>query len=114
MNNHIKYIDIQVHPVHNGWKTVKDIEYKDLFITKGFYTNGANIPKILWSLIPPNDPMSFPAVVVHDYLCDMQQYEKADNYLEEILVYSKVHKWKRISIVGGVRFYTKWLRKIFK
>ena len=54
----------------------------------------------------------FPAVVVHDFLCDAGQYNKADDYLEEILTSSKVSKWKRISIVGGVRFYTKWLRGI--
>ena len=108
----LKYIDVIVHPVSNGWKVVKEIVYKDLIIPVGFYTNGANIPKILWSLIPPNDPMSFPAVVVHDYLCDALQFEKADDYLEEILISSDVSKWKRISIVSGVRFYTKFVRSI--
>ena len=112
MKSNLKYTDIRVHPVYDGWHTVDDITYRDIFIKKGFYTNGANIPKILWSLIPPNDPMSFPAVVIHDYLCDAGQYNKADDYLEDILVSSKVSKWKRVSIVGGVRFYTKWLRRI--
>ena len=112
MNNILRYNDIEVHPVYNGWQLLRDITYKDIIIPKDFYTNGANIPKILWTLIPPNDPMVFPAVVVHDYLCDEGLYEKADNYLEEILISTSVSMWKRKSIVIGVKFYTKWIRRL--
>ena len=112
MTNSLKYSEVHVHPVYNGWQIIHPLIYKDIIIRKGYYTNGANIPKVLWTLIPPNDPMVFPAVVVHDFLCDAGQYNKADDYLEEILTSSKVSKWKRVSIVGGVRFYTKWLRGI--
>ena len=111
MTDTLDYADVQVHPVKNGWKTVRRIFYKDLIIYTGYYTNGANIPRLLWRLIPPNDPMVFPAVVIHDYLCDMEQYRKADDYMEEILIKSEVPKWKRKSIVIGIRFYTKWIRR---
>jgi len=110
MTDKLKYIEVAVHPIDDGWITVNPILYRDIIIYKGYYTNGANIPRILWALIPPNDPSTFPAVVVHDYLCDKEEYIKADDYLEDILISSMVSKWKRISIVAGVRFYTKWMR----
>ena len=107
----LEYKDIHVHPVKNGWVTVKEIEFKDVIIPKGYYTNGANIPRLLWRLIPPNDPSVFHAVVVHDYLCDRKEYKKADDYMEHILIKAEVPKWKRKSIVKSIRFYTKWIRR---
>jgi len=109
--DNLEYVDVHVHPVKNGWITVKRIAYKDIIISEGYYTNGANIPRLLWRLIPPNDPSVFPAVVVHDYLCEVETYEKADDYMEEILIASEIPIWKRKSIVAGIRFYTKWIRR---
>jgi len=108
--DNLEYVDVHVHPVKNGWITVKRIEYKDIVISEGYYTNGANIPRLLWRLIPPNDPSVFPAVVVHDYLCEVETYKKADDYMEEILIASEIPMWKRKSIVIGIRFYTRWIR----
>jgi hypothetical protein len=104
------YSDVLVHPDKNGWIVSCRIQYKDVQINRGYHTNGANIPRLLWVFIPPNDPVSFPAVVVHDFLCDKAQYKKADTYLEEILIASDVSTWKRKAIVNGVKFYTKWIR----
>ena len=107
----LKYTDVHVHPIQDGWVTVKEIEFKDVIVPRGYYSNGANIPRLLWRLIPPNDPSVFPAVVVHDYLCDKEDYKKADDYMEDILIKSEVPKWKRKSIVSSIRFYTKWIRR---
>ena len=94
-----------------GWIVVKDILHKDLLIPKGYFTNGANIPRLLWRLIPPNDPMIFPGVVIHDFLCDRHEYKKADTYFEEILIASVIPTWKRKMVISGVKFYTKWIRR---
>ena len=107
----LKYTDVHVHPIQDGWITVKEIVFKDIIVPSGYYTNGANIPRLLWRLIPPNDPVVFPAVVVHDFLCDRKDYKKADDYMEDILIKSEVPKWKRKSIVKSIRFYTKWIRR---
>jgi hypothetical protein len=104
------YSDVVVHPEKDGWKTVVDINYKDVTVPTGYSSNGADIPRILWRIVPPNSPLIFPGVVVHDYLCDQKEYAKADQYFEEILIASNVPKWKRKSIIGGVKFYTKWIR----
>lgn len=51
-------------------------------VPKGYITNGANIPRMLWSIYPPNSPEYLSAVVVHDFLCDeaksYEDYQKAD------------------------------------
>ena len=110
MGETLEYKDVKVHPVSDGWITLEPIIYRDIYIPQGFFFNGGDIPRILWTLIPPNDPMIQPAVVVHDFLCNKKQYIKADNYYEEIAIQTKVKKWKRKATVGGIRFFTRWIR----
>lgn len=45
--------------------------YEDITIPAGFCTNGADVPRIFWSLFPPNSPEYLSAVVVHDYACEL-------------------------------------------
>ena len=79
--------EIHISPtIDNNYKIIKKIKYKDIVIPKGFITNGANIPRIFWSIVPPFKPKYLPAVIIHDYLCDLEQYVKADKYFEEILL----------------------------
>ncbi|MCR6593631.1 DUF1353 domain-containing protein [Campylobacter insulaenigrae] len=58
-------------------------------IPKGFTSNGANIPRIFWSIFPPNSPEYLSAVVVHDYLCQKSNsrddYKIADLALKEAM-----------------------------
>ena len=64
---------------------LEDIKYKEVVVSKGYKTNGADVPRIFWSFYPPNNPDYLPAVIIHDYMCDMGQYEKGDLYFREIL-----------------------------
>lgn len=107
--------DIKVHPTvlpngETGWITLEPIIFKDQIIPPGFFFNGGNVPRPFWVLISPNDPMLMACFAVHDFLCDKKQYIKADNYYEEIAIQTKVVKWKRVSTVGSIRFYTRWIR----
>ena len=70
----------------NKYKILKILVYKKIAVPKGYITNGANVPRLFWSIIPPFKPKYLPAVIVHDYLCDLEQYIKADKYFEEILL----------------------------
>jgi len=106
----LEYKDIIVHPSKDGWITTATIIYKDVLIPIGYFCNGADIPRILWRIVPPNSPLIFPGVVIHDFLCDAGEYCKADDYFEEILIGSKVPTWKRKAIISGVKFYTRWIR----
>jgi len=81
------YNSINVIPTKENKFTIgKKIVYRDIIIPKGYKTNGANIPRILWNIVPPFKPKYLPAVIVHDYLCDAKEYIKADKYFEEILL----------------------------
>lgn len=51
-------------------------------IPKGFKTNGADIPRIFWSLFPPYASEYFSAVVIHDFLCQKAS-SKADYILAD-------------------------------
>lgn len=66
----------------NKFQLVADYSVKlttgeTVLIYKGYQTNGADIPRFLWRLYPPFSPEYMPAVVVHDYLCDLAD-EKTD------------------------------------
>ncbi len=76
-------------------------------IPKGYKTNGADVPRILWSIFPPNSPEYLSAVIVHDYLCDLEQYKKADMALKDMMKRLKVAKWKVYAFYYGCRTYHK-------
>lgn len=69
------------------FELMEDYKYECGFgivnVPSAYKTNGANIPRFLWSFYPPNSPEYLSAVVIHDYLCDKaksyEDYKKADN-----------------------------------
>jgi hypothetical protein len=87
------YSDVFIQPLDNNkYILAIEIKYKNITVPKGFITNGADIPRLLWSFIPPNKSDLMPAVIVHDYLCYIEQYTMADKYFEEILLSMGVGK----------------------
>jgi hypothetical protein len=89
-------------------KFVLEVSYevKNILIPKGYKSNGANIPRIFWSLIPPNKPKFQPAIMIHDYLCDKEKYDLADNLFEEVLFEIEI-SWRTKKMVKFVRIYHK-------
>jgi len=85
-NKYYLYNNIVITPrPDDKYKTLKSFTYKDITIPENYYTNGADIPRFLWSFWPPNRSIYLPSVIVHDYLCDKGEYKKADEYFKEIL-----------------------------
>ena len=76
------------------FELVEDYHYSNVIVSKGYKTNGANVPRILWSIFPPNSPEYLSAAVVHDYLCDKSSYKLADETLKEMMSELGVAKWK--------------------
>lgn len=76
-------------------------------VPKGYKTNGANVPRIFWSIFPPNSPEYLSAVVVHDYLCDKSSYKLADEILKEMMGVLGVAKWKVYAFYFACRLYHK-------
>lgn len=86
-------------------------KYGALNIPKGFQTNGANIPRIFWSIFPPNSPEYISAALVHDYLCDKaknkQDYKEADEIFYAMLKALEVARWKAKLFYLACRAYHK-------
>lgn len=60
-------------PLPLAYKQFDDLQnqtLKPILIKKGYKTNGANIPRIFWSIFPPNYPEYLTASLIHDYLTD--------------------------------------------
>lgn len=82
--------------------------YDEIVIPKGFETNGADIPRIFWSIIPPFKPKYLPAVIVHDYLIKIAKNKKeifyANYYFEKILLEIE-DSYKTRTMVKAVNLY---------
>lgn len=95
----------------NRYVLAEDYSINGVTVPQAYRTNGANIPRIFWIIVPPFKPKYLPAVVVHDYLCDLEQYKKADDIFANILF--KIEKsWKTKTMVWVVRAYHKLKYKV--
>jgi len=102
----LKYSDFKLQPLRNHkFKLLNSVIYKDIKVPAGFYTDGATIPRIFWSIYPPNKTDYLPCVIIHDYLCDLGQYDKADKYFKECLKDIHVSKITQFIFYWTVRIY---------
>ena len=79
---------------------------KSIKIPANYVTNGANIPRPFWVVIPPFYPKYLNAVVVHDYFCDLEDYANADAYFKLLLLHVE-DNYKTRSMIFSVRAYHK-------
>lgn len=76
------------------FELAEDYTYGDIVVPKGYKTNGANIPRLFWSIYPPNSPEYLSAAVIHDWLCDLEEYNRADDTLLEMMLELNCSKFK--------------------
>ena len=109
------YSDVSITPQPgNRYIVNNELTYKEVVVPVGYVTNGADIPRIFWSLFPPNRSDYLPAVIIHDYMCDNCDRMVANKYFEEILVELGVGKFSRIALTGAVNLYTMFVyRKMY-
>ena len=113
-----------VKPVSkHSYEVVEDYLYDNLVVPKGYKTNGANIPRIFWSIFPPNSPEYLSAIIVHDFVCDVatndvscpvilgatqeEIFEYADNNLKAMMLELGCSKLKANIFYWSVRLYHK-------
>lgn len=102
----LKYSDILLQPLKSHrFKVVKPFRFRDITIPEGFVTDGASVPRIFWSLFPPNRTDYLPCAIVHDFLCDLGDYKKADQYFHDCLEHLRVSKFARVTMYLAVRIY---------
>ena len=71
----------------NRYILVESYQVENISIPRGYLTNGADVPKIFWMFVPPFKPKYMPAILIHDYFCDKEEYKKADTHFERILLH---------------------------
>ena len=81
---------VQPYDIHR-FLLLEDFTYEGITVPKGYITNGADTPRLLWFIYPPNRPDYLPAVILHDYLCDKEEYKLADKLFKFCLRDLEVH-----------------------
>jgi hypothetical protein len=103
-----------LHPIDNSsyWKVLASISYitdnnNIIIIPKGFNTNFASTPRIIWSILPPWDSRYGKPAILHDYLYYSNLYTKRESDLIffEAMKNQNVSKWKRYSMYYAVKFF---------
>lgn len=90
---------------------VNEYKYKEWVVPEGYITDGASVPRIFWSIFPPNRPEYLSAAVLHDYLTDLAQigqittFKEADDAFKNALCELGVAKWKVWVLYVSVRVY---------
>lgn len=79
---------------------------KNLKIPKGFITDFASVPKILFSIFPPIGRYN-KATIIHDYLYSKKVLPRktADLYFLQAMQVLGVSKWRRYAMFYAVRFF---------
>ena len=92
-------------------KTDEEFIYKkEIYIPKGFITDGMSIPKWLQPVIgEPFEGNTLRAAIVHDYLCHYQGETQAFSHgiFKEILKLDGVSAWRRKAAWLGVVSYNR-------
>ena len=99
---------------HDGtgrWRLVKELEYHSddggvIIVPRGFLTDLASTPRILWPVFPPYDTYAS-AAVMHDHLYNIKDRprKKCDRLFLEAMSHSNVPIWKRYLIYWAVRLF---------
>jgi len=79
-------------------------EGKFIIIPKGYETDFATVPRLLWSLLPPLGKHN-PAALVHDWLYDNREgtRSQADKIFLKLMLEYDVHPLAAYAMYYGVR-----------
>ena len=93
------------------FELVENYRYRDIVVPKGYITDGASVPRIFWSIFPPNKAEYLSAAIVHDYLTDIVIEKKSitfrsvDNTFRDMLIDLNVNKIEVKVLYWSVRLY---------
>ena len=95
---------------NNKFVLLEEYRYRAVKIPVGYETNGADIPRPFWIIVPPFKPKFLPAVLVHDFLIEKATNRIdiciANEYFEEILLTIE-NSFKTRVMVRAVKIYWK-------
>lgn len=77
-------------------------------VPKDFITDLASVPRVMWSLYPPNDSRTIRASIIHDYLYSgvaKITRREADTILFDALISQGVSKYTAFKYWAAVRLF---------
>ena len=81
-------------------------------VPKGFVTDGASIPRLVWTLVGHPFGKYFNAAIAHDWLCrHSQDYEDrctADAAFRGLLKKDGVGYWRRLTMYRALEIAARW------
>ena len=87
------------------YRLEEDVTISDVVILKGFVTDGATVPRLLWWLFPPISSY-FNATLVHDYLLSIGTNRLiADRVFKRVALKSNVSKWVVNTMYASIVIY---------
>ena len=102
-------------PLDDGirWEVMEEFEYhigsedsNDIIkIPKGYISDLASIPRLLWGIIGAPWGKYGYAAILHDYMCQYGPKSKADFVFYEAMGVLGVPGWKRSMMFFGVRMF---------
>lgn len=96
------------------YKLLMDLTVNGITVPKGFITDGATTPRIVWSLFPPTGRY-FLAAVLHDYLLENDEcWRTANKAFKEALLTYKVKPWIVTVLYYSVQIYQYIKREVLK
>jgi len=104
----LTYSEFKLQPLkEHKFKLLEPVKYKDIIVPSGYRTDGASVPRAFWFIFPPNRTDYLPCAIIHDYLCDLEEYNKADTYFCDCLKELQVDKFSRKLMYNAVKIYHK-------
>lgn len=100
-----KYIEEpKIQPEGKCYRLIEEYSYKDTKVPKGFLTDGLTYKIRFFGLfVDKFSPLYAKAFIIHDYLTEDGDWDKAQKYLDELLP----NNWKKKFIL----FFTESYRK---
>lgn len=93
------------------WQLKEDLKYNEHTVPKGFITDMASVPRILWSIFPPFGKY-LRASIFHDYLLlELEKKKEAHIIFREIMIEDGVKEWKANLFYLAVLIYHKLFDK---
>ncbi|OZU14097.1 phage tail protein [Salmonella enterica subsp. enterica serovar Altendorf] len=98
---------------HYNWRVHEPFEFylsddnSDVIsVPAGFVTDLATVPRIFWTLLPPDGKYA-KAAIIHDYLYDnaLRTKKEADLIFLDGMTVLGVPKWKRTIMYWAVRLF---------
>lgn len=103
----LEMLDHYLWRVHEPFEFYLSDDNSDVIsVPAGFVTDLATVPRIFWTLLPPDGKYA-KAAIIHDYLYDnaLRTKKEADLIFLDGMTVLGVPKWKRTIMYWAVRLF---------